>query len=101
MTLSPRMELTGPHFCATMYTAYRVHLNTLDEEGKFLATFQDFFLSFKSDKIGSIWIKQDQLTGPLFCATMNTTNRVDLNTLDEKGKFSAKRISKRGVLKIY
>ena len=42
MTLSPRMELTGPHFCATMYTAYRVDLNTLEKEGKFLAIFQDF-----------------------------------------------------------
>ena len=84
MTLSPRMELTGPHFCATMYTAYRVDLNTLDEKGKFSATFQDFFLLFKSDKIGSIWIKPDQLTGPHFCTTMNTAYRVDQNTRSAK-----------------
>ena len=51
MTLSPRMELTGPHFCATMYTAYRVDLNTLDEEGKFSATFQDFGIAIRIFKV--------------------------------------------------
>ena len=45
------MELIGPHFCATMYTAYRVDLNTLDKEGKFLPTFQDFAIAIRIFKV--------------------------------------------------